>query len=99
MKRNISAATGVTASTAPASSPAPAPNQRLTAAASSADRQHALEHLGHQHAALEKPNSRPESAITHSEAGGLSTVMKFDESIEPKKNAFQLLVPAWTAAA
>ena len=37
--------------------------------------------------------------ISHSEAGGLSTVMKFEESIEPKKNAFQLFVPAWTAAA
>ena len=49
--------------------------------------------------ALEKPNSRPDSSITHSDAGGLSTVMKFEESIEPKKNAFQLLVPAWTAAA
>ena len=49
--------------------------------------------------ALEKPKMRPESSITHSEAGGLSTVMKFEESIEPKRNAFQLLVPAWTAAA
>ena len=48
---------------------------------------------------LEKPKIRPDSAMTHSDAGGLSTVMKFDESIEPKKNAFQLLVPACTAAA
>ncbi len=37
--------------------------------------------------------------MTQSEAGGLSTVMKFDESNEPKKNAFQLLLPACTAAA
>ena len=36
--------------------------------------------------------------MTHSDAGVLSTVMKFDESSEPKKNAFQLFVPAWTAA-
>jgi hypothetical protein len=36
--------------------------------------------------------------MTHKEAGVLSTVMKLDESNEPKKNAFQLLVPAWTAA-
>jgi hypothetical protein len=36
--------------------------------------------------------------MTHREAGGLSTVMKFDESNEPKKNAFQLFVPACTAA-
>ena len=49
--------------------------------------------------ALENPKIRADSAITHSDAGGLSTVMKFDESSEPKKNAFQLFVPAWTAAA
>ena len=36
--------------------------------------------------------------MTHSEAGGLSTVMKLEESDEPKKKAFQLLLPAWTAA-
>ena len=48
---------------------------------------------------LLKPKIRPESSITHSDAGGLSTVMKFEESSEPKKNAFQLFVPAWTAAA
>jgi hypothetical protein len=48
---------------------------------------------------LLKPKIRPDSAITHSDAGGLSTVMKFDGSSDPKKNAFQLLVPAWTAAA
>jgi hypothetical protein len=28
----------------------------------------------------------------------LSTVMKFAASDDPKKNAFQLRVPAWTAA-
>ena len=36
--------------------------------------------------------------MTHSDAGGLSTVMKLEESNEPNKNAFQLTVPAWTAA-
>jgi hypothetical protein len=36
--------------------------------------------------------------MIQSDAGGLSTVMKFDASDDPKKNAFQLLVPAWTAA-
>ena len=44
------------------------------------------------------PNSRADSSITHSDAGALSTVTKFDASNEPKKNAFQLFVPAWTAA-
>ena len=44
------------------------------------------------------PKTRADSSITHSEAGGLSTVMKLEESNEPKKNAFQLSVPACTAA-
>jgi len=47
---------------------------------------------------------RPVSTADHSAhadraAGGLSTVMKLPGSIEPKKNAFQLFVPALTAAA
>ena len=45
------------------------------------------------------PKTRADSSITHSEAGGLSTVMKLEESNDPKKNAFQLCVPACTAAA
>ena len=45
------------------------------------------------------PKMRPDSSIGHRNAAGLSTVMKFDESTEPNRNAFQLLVPAWTAAA
>jgi len=99
LKRNISAATGVSANTAPASRPAPAPNQRLivqyripTAATPSSA-------CGSSMLQLLKPNRRPEMSITHSDAGGLSTVMKLDASSEPKKSAFQLLVPACTAAA
>ena len=38
-----------------------------------------------------RPKIRAESSITHSEAGGLSTVMKLAASDDPKKNAFQLL--------
>jgi len=48
---------------------------------------------------LLKPKTRPDSSMTHSDAGGLSTVIRLPESNEPKKNAFQLLVPACTAAA
>ena len=48
---------------------------------------------------LPKPKTRAESSITHSDPGGLSTVMKLDASSDPKKNAFQLFVPACTAAA
>ena len=40
------------------------------------------------------PNNRAEISIAHSEAGGLSTVMKLDASDDPKKKAFQLFVPA-----
>ena len=40
------------------------------------------------------PKMRAEISITHSDAGGLSTVMKFAASEEPKKNAFQLFDPA-----
>ena len=42
---------------------------------------------------------RPDNAMTHSDAGGLSTVIAFPGSSEPKKNAFQSCVPACTAAA
>ncbi len=44
------------------------------------------------------PKTRAASTDGHSASGGLSTVMKFDASEEPKNIAFQLLVPAWTAA-
>ena len=42
---------------------------------------------------------RPEISIGHRNAAGLSTVMALPASREPKNIAFQLLVPAWTAAA
>ena len=47
----------------------------------------------------DRPNTRADSAITQSAAGGLSTVIALAASNEPKKNAFQLFVPACTAAA
>jgi len=45
------------------------------------------------------PNSRADSSIGQNDAGVLSTVMKLAASDDPKKNAFQLRVPACTAAA
>jgi hypothetical protein len=45
------------------------------------------------------PNIRADSSMTHRAAGGLSTVMKLEGSIDPKNIAFQLLDPASTAAA
>ncbi len=35
----------------------------------------------------------------HRKPAGLSTVMKLELSSEPKRNAFQLSVPAWAAPA
>ena len=37
--------------------------------------------------------------MSHSESGGLSTVMKLPGSSEPKNHAFQLSLPARAAAA
>jgi hypothetical protein len=47
----------------------------------------------------EKPSTRAERPISHSESGGLSTVMKLAGSIAPKNQAFQLSEPARAAAA
>ena len=96
---NIRAATGVSARTSPATSPAAGPNQRRTAAYSSATEATPSRACGTSIDHWLKPNTRPDSSMTHSEPGVLSTVMKLEESNEPKKKAFQLLVPAWTAAA
>jgi len=44
------------------------------------------------------PNSRADPAITHRDAGVLSTVIELAASDEPKKNAFQLADHACAAA-
>ncbi len=46
-----------------------------------------------------RPKIRTERAISHSDAGGLSTVIALLASSEPKRNAFQLCDPACAAAA
>src|SRR5262249_18283061 len=99
LNRKMSADAGVSASTAPAISPASGPNQRRTAANSSSTDSTPSTASGASSDHELKPNSRPDSSSTHSDAGVLSTVMKLDESNEPKKNAFHDRVPAWTAAA
>ena len=48
---------------------------------------------------LEKPNARADRPISHSDSGGLSTVMKLPGSRAPKNHAFQLSLPAFAAAA
>ena len=47
----------------------------------------------------EKPSTRADRPISHSDSGGLSTVMKLPGSSAPKNHAFQLTLPAFAAAA
>jgi hypothetical protein len=95
----MSAAAGVSASAAPALRPAAGPNHRRTAANSSRTEAAPSTACGASSDQELKPKTRADSSSTHSDAGVLSTVMKFAESKEPKKNAFHDLVPACTAAA
>jgi len=44
------------------------------------------------------PKIRTDRPISMTASGGLSTVMKFDESTEPKNQALQLCDPASAAA-
>ncbi len=98
LNRNISVATGVTARTAPASSPATGPYHRRTAAKSTATAPTPHSACGTRIDHELRPNTRTDNAISHSDAGGLSTVIEFAASDEPKKNAFQLAEPACAAA-
>jgi len=98
LNRNISTATGVRASTAPASSPAAGVNHRRTVRYTTPTDATPSRAWGTRMLQALTPKIRADTSITHSDAGGLSTVMKLDESEEPKKAARRLLVPAWTAA-
>jgi hypothetical protein len=99
LNRNISVATGVRASTAPASRPALAePVVRRTVAWSSATAATPSSACGTRIAHDDSPNSRTERAIGQRLSGVLSTVIALAASKEPKKNAFHDTEPAWTAA-
>ena len=95
----MTTATGVSASASDANTAAGSPNQRRTRWYSTITVASPARASGSNMLQLEKPKIRPESSITHRAAGGLSTVMKEPGSSEPKKNAFQLSVPLFTAAA
>ena len=99
LKRNISAATGVSITTAPAMVPATGPHHRRTATNTSATVATPSSACGTRTLHWLKPKMRAEISMTQRKAGDLSTVMKFDASSEPKKNADQHFVPACTAAA
>src|SRR2546429_5307062 len=96
--RNISTATGVSAVTSAAIRAAAGPAARLTMTKISATVATPSRACGSSRLQELTPKIRPESSISQSAAGGLSTVMKLPASKEPKKKAFQLLVPATTAA-
>ncbi len=98
LNRNISAATGVSATTAPARSATAGENHRRTVTYSTPTVATPSRAFGTRMLHEFTPKTRADSSMTQSAAGDLSTVMKLEESKEPKKNAFQLLVPAWTAA-
>ena len=98
LKRNISAATGVSASTAPARRPTAGPDVRRTVAYSSHTEPTPISACGTRTLHALTPNSRADSEITHTAAGVLSTVIAFAASLEPKNNAFQLCAPACAAA-
>ena len=99
LNRNISVATGVSATTAPAIRPAPGVNHRRTAAYTRATVATPISASGTSMLQLFTPKTRAESSIGQRKAGALSTVMELAPSNEPKKNAFQLCDPACTAAA
>ena len=99
LNRNINAATGVSASTAPAIKAARGPDNRRTAEYGSATAPTPMSACGTSMLHDEKPNTRAASAMTHSAAGGLSTVTTLPASSEPNRNAVQFCVIACTAAA
>src|SRR5690349_3282713 len=97
--RNITVATGVSASTAPAIRPAPGPLLRLTVKYSTATAATPISACGSSMVNALNPNSLPDNPIAHIAAGGLSTVMALPASSDPNSHAFQDCVPACAAAA
>ncbi len=97
--RNISAAAGVSASAAPANSPATGPDQRRTAPYSRATAATPHSACGTSRLQEDIPKIRADRPDSHSAAGGLSTVITLPGSSAPKNHAFQLCAPAWVAAA
>src|ERR1700753_3265879 len=96
-ERNISSAPGVSASATPAARPATGLATRRTALYSSPTEATPSRAWGTRSDHELNPKIRPDSSITHKDAGGLSTVIELPASSEPKKNALQILVAACPA--
>ncbi len=92
-------ATGVSASTTPATRAAPGPDQRRTVSTSSATVAIPSTACGTSIDQGENPNRFAQSPIHQLSAGGLSTVMNPGASTAAKSQATGLRVEACTAAA
>ena len=99
LERVTATVTGVRASTRAAKRAAVWPAARRTVAWRTPTAATPMSACGRRIDQLEKPKRRAESTGAQSASGGLSTVMKFAASREPKNIAFQLFVPARTAVA
>src|SRR5262252_4105642 len=93
LKRNISAATGVVAITAPAMKPAAADSFRRTAAYTTPTVATPISACGTRMLHELSPKRRTDSPMIHIDAGGLSTVIEAAASDAPKNHAFQLCEP------
>ena len=98
LNRNMSAATGVVAMTAPASRAANAENRRRTEAYTTPTVATPIKACGTRMLHELRPKMRTDRPMIHSEAGGLSTVIALAASEDPKNHAFQLCEPACAAA-
>lgn len=98
LSRLIATVMGVSARTAAAMSAAGCPNARRTVACRTAMDATPNRACGSSRLQAPNPRTRANRPIAHSAMGGLSTVMNDPASREPKKNAFQLWVPLFTAA-
>ena len=94
----MSTATGVTAITSAAMTPAAPPKERRTAANRMPTVATPISASGSRMLHELSPNSRTERPMTMVASGGLSTVMKLAASKEPKNQAAQSLEPASAAA-
>lgn len=98
LSRLMATVIGVSARTSAATAAGPCPQKRLTEECRIQIVPRAAATSGSIICQVPYPKTRQDRPITISTKGGLSTVMKFPASSEPKNQAFQLCVPLNTAA-
>src|SRR3954447_11897627 len=97
--RAMATVTGEIASAKAATSPAAGPNTRRTVAYRRPTAATVHSACGSSRLNDEKPKTRADRPMSHSESGGLSTVMKLPRSSAPKNHALKLSLAERTAAA